>query len=32
MKRRAQMIGHTLNHGGLPRDILEGEWEGKEEK
>ena len=24
-KRRGQMMGHTLRHGGLLRDILEGE-------
>ena len=24
-KRRGQMMGHTLSHGGLLRDILEGE-------
>ena len=24
-KRRRQMMGHTLRHGGLLRDILEGE-------
>ena len=23
-KKRGQMIGHTLRHGGLLRDILEG--------
>ena len=24
-KRRGQMMGHTLRHGGLLKDILEGE-------
>ena len=28
-ERRGQMMGHTLRHGGLLRDILEGAWERK---
>ena len=28
-RRRDQMIGHTLRHGGLLRDILEGDGEEK---
>ena len=25
-KRRGQIMGHTLRHGGLLRDFLEGMW------